>query len=51
VEQHGVRIITPAPGELAAKRQEMMAYQDHVARLSKISPEMLVAVSAHIGAG
>jgi hypothetical protein len=51
VEQHGVKIVTPPPEELAAKRQEMMAVQEHVARLSRISSEMLAAVSADSGAG
>jgi C4-dicarboxylate-binding protein DctP len=51
VEQHGVRIVTLPPDELAAKRQEMMALQDHVASLSRISPEMLAAVATNSGAG
>jgi C4-dicarboxylate-binding protein DctP len=51
VEEHGVKIVTLPLQELAAKRQEMMAHQDQVARLSRISPEMLAAVSADNGAG
>jgi TRAP-type C4-dicarboxylate transport system substrate-binding protein len=51
VEQHGIKIVTLPPEELAAKRQEMMALQDHVAKLSRISSEMLIAVSADSGAG
>ena len=51
VEEHGVRIVTPSPDELAAMRHEMMAHQDEVARLSRISPEMLSTVSADIAAG
>jgi peroxiredoxin len=50
-EEHGVKIVTLPLQELAAKRQEMMAHQDQVARLSRISPEMLAAVSADNGAG
>ena len=51
VEEHGVKTNRPSPEELTAKRQEMMALQDQVARLSRISPEMLVTVSADITAG
>ena len=51
VEQHGIKIVTPPAEELAAKRQEMMAQQDHVAKLSRISSEMLIAVTADSGAG
>src|SRR5262249_15675535 len=41
VEEHGVKIVTPSPEELAAMRRDMMAHQDEVAKLSRISPEML----------
>jgi TRAP-type C4-dicarboxylate transport system substrate-binding protein len=51
IEQHGIKIVTLPPEELAAKRQEMMVLQDHVAKLSRISSEMLIAVSADSGAG
>lgn len=51
VEEHGVKIIAPSPEELSAMRKEMMAHQDEVARLSRISLEMLATVSADVEAG
>lgn len=48
VQAHGVDIVVPSAAELAAKRREMMAHQDQVAKLSKISPEMISAISAEI---
>jgi C4-dicarboxylate-binding protein DctP len=51
VEEHGVRISVPPPEELSAMRREMMAHQDEVAKLSRISPEMLATVTAEIEAG
>ena len=48
VQAHGIRIVTPATAELAARRQAMMTHQDQVAQLSKISPEMVATVSAEI---
>jgi TRAP-type C4-dicarboxylate transport system substrate-binding protein len=51
VEEHGVRIVTPSPEELTAMRREMMAHQDEVAKLARISPEMLSTVSATTEAG
>ena len=50
VQSHGVKIVVPSPQDLLAKRQEMMTQQDHLARLSKISPEMVSAVSAELAA-
>jgi TRAP-type C4-dicarboxylate transport system substrate-binding protein len=50
VQSHGVKIVVPSDDDLAAKRREMMAQQEHVAKLSKISPEMAVAVSAELAA-
>jgi C4-dicarboxylate-binding protein DctP len=50
VEEHGISIIAPSPEELAAMREQMITHQDEVARLSRISREMLVAVSADIEA-
>jgi TRAP-type C4-dicarboxylate transport system substrate-binding protein len=47
---HGIKIVTPSIEELAARRQAMMAHQNHVAQLSKISPEMVATVSAEIAA-
>ena len=51
VEERGVEIIAPSPEELSAMREKMTAHQDEVARLSRISSEMLAAVSADIEAG
>lgn len=48
VQAHGVKIVVPAPEDLAATRREMMASQEEVARRSKISPEMLEAISADL---
>lgn len=49
LQAHGIRIAVPAPVELAAKRLEMMAHQDQVAKLSRISGEMIDAVAAELG--
>src|SRR5215472_2023389 len=51
VQAHGITIVVPSAEDLDAKRQEMLAAQDEMSRLSKISPEMLAAVSAEIGTG
>ena len=51
VQAHGIKIVVPSPEELAATRREMMASQEQVARLSKISSEMVAAVSADLAAG
>jgi TRAP-type C4-dicarboxylate transport system substrate-binding protein len=48
VLSHGVKSVVPSVEDLAAKRREMMAQQEHVAKLSKISPEMAAAVSAEL---
>jgi C4-dicarboxylate-binding protein DctP len=48
LQAHGIAIAVPSPEQLAATRQEMMAHHEHVAQLSRISPEMLAAVSAEI---
>ena len=48
VQAHGVDIFVPSAKELATKRGEMMAHQDQVVELSKISPEMISAISAEI---
>jgi TRAP-type C4-dicarboxylate transport system substrate-binding protein len=50
-QAHGITIVTPSAGELSAKRQAMLAQQDHVATLSKISPDMVAAVVAEVAAG
>ena len=49
-QAHGITIVTPSVDALAAKRQAMLAQQDHVATLSKISPDMIAAVTAEIAA-
>lgn len=48
VQAHGVKIVLPSPEHLAATRREMMASQEQVARLSKISSEMLAALSTDL---
>jgi TRAP-type C4-dicarboxylate transport system substrate-binding protein len=50
VQAHGIRIVVPSAEELAATRRDMTANQEQVAKLSKISPEMLSAVSADLSA-
>jgi TRAP-type C4-dicarboxylate transport system substrate-binding protein len=50
-EQHGVRIVEPSPDELEATRRVMMAHQDQVANMSRISSEMALAVSADLAGG
>jgi C4-dicarboxylate-binding protein DctP len=49
-QAHGISIVTPSLEALAAKRQAMLAHQDQVAMLSKISPDMVAAVAAEIAA-
>jgi C4-dicarboxylate-binding protein DctP len=48
---HGIRITVPAGDTLAAKREEMLAHQEQVALLSRISPAMVAAVTAELAAG
>jgi TRAP-type C4-dicarboxylate transport system substrate-binding protein len=48
---HGIGIVEPSPDELEATRRVMMLSQDQVAKLSKISPEMVATVSADLAAG
>jgi C4-dicarboxylate-binding protein DctP len=50
VQAHGIKIVVPPAEELTAVRQDMTANQEQVARLSKISPEMVAAVSAGLAA-
>ena len=50
VQAHGIKIVVPSVEELAATRREMMASQEQVARLSKISSEMVASVSADLAA-
>jgi TRAP-type C4-dicarboxylate transport system substrate-binding protein len=52
IQEHGIAIVVPAPEELDATRQKMIAEQDHIVKQSKISAEMLSAVSTVLaGAG
>jgi len=51
VQAHGIKIVVPSAEELAATRRDMTANQEQVAKLSKISPEMVSAVSADLAAG
>jgi TRAP-type C4-dicarboxylate transport system substrate-binding protein len=48
VLSHGITIAVPPPDALAAKREEMLAQQEHLAMLSRISPEMVAAVTAEL---
>jgi C4-dicarboxylate-binding protein DctP len=50
VKAHGITIVVPAAGDLTLMRRDMLAAQEEMAKLSKISPDMLAAVSAEIGA-
>jgi TRAP-type C4-dicarboxylate transport system substrate-binding protein len=47
---HGITIVVPSEQQLAATRREMTANQEQVAKLSKISSEMISAVSAGLAA-
>jgi C4-dicarboxylate-binding protein DctP len=51
VREHGVTVVVPTAGDLYLMRREMLTAQDEMSRLSKISPDMLAAVSAEIGTG
>jgi C4-dicarboxylate-binding protein DctP len=48
VMSHGIQIVVPPADELAAKRQEMLAQQEHLAMLSRIAPEMVAALTAEL---
>jgi TRAP-type C4-dicarboxylate transport system substrate-binding protein len=50
LQGHGITIVVPSEQQLAATRQEMTANQEQVAKLSKISSEMISAVSAGLAA-
>jgi C4-dicarboxylate-binding protein DctP len=50
LQAHGIEIVLPSPEQLAAMRRQMMANQDQVAKLSKISSEMVSTVSAELAA-
>jgi C4-dicarboxylate-binding protein DctP len=51
LQAHGIDIVEPAPDELEATRRVMMIHQDQVAKLSRISPEMVATVTADLAAG
>lgn len=51
VQAHGIVITVPPADLLAAKRAEMMTHQAHVAKLSRISPEMVAIVAKDAGTG
>jgi C4-dicarboxylate-binding protein DctP len=50
VESHGITVVVPEANDVAARRRAMIAYQDHVAKLSNISPEMVAIVMADLAA-
>jgi TRAP-type C4-dicarboxylate transport system substrate-binding protein len=51
VQAHGITIVVPPAEDLDAKRQEMLAHQEQVAKLSNIAPEMVSALSDALAAG
>jgi len=51
VLSHGIKIAVPSGDELAAKRTQMLAHQEHLAMLSRITPGMVAAVTAELAAG
>jgi len=48
VQAHGIKVVVPPPDDLKAARREMTASQEQIAKLSKISSEMLAAVSTDL---
>jgi TRAP-type C4-dicarboxylate transport system substrate-binding protein len=50
VQAHGITIVVPSAEELSAARRDMTANQEQMAKLSKISPEMVAAVAADLAA-
>jgi C4-dicarboxylate-binding protein DctP len=50
LQAHGIEIVLPSPEQLAAMRRQMIASQEQVAKLSKISSEMVSIVSADLAA-
>lgn len=50
VQAHGIKIAQPSPPALWAMRDGMMARQDEIMKLSRISVEMAAAVSADLAA-
>jgi TRAP-type C4-dicarboxylate transport system substrate-binding protein len=50
VQSHGITVVVPQAEDLAAKRRAMMAHQEHVAKLSNISPEMVATIAADVAA-
>jgi TRAP-type C4-dicarboxylate transport system substrate-binding protein len=51
VRAHGISIAEPSPDELEATRRVMTIHQNEVAKLSKISPEMIATISADLAGG
>jgi C4-dicarboxylate-binding protein DctP len=51
VMSHGIKIVVPPADELAAKRQEMLAQQEHLALESRITPQMVAALTTELAAG
>jgi TRAP-type transport system periplasmic protein len=45
VQAHGIRIVAPSAADVEAARRDMMADQDRLAKLSKISPDVISAVA------
>ena len=48
VQAHGINIVVPSAERACGQARDMMAHQNHVAKLSRISPEMVATVSAEL---
>lgn len=48
VQSHGIKIVVPQDEDVTAKRQEMLAHQEQLAKLSNISAEVVAALSAEL---
>ena len=48
MQSHGIAINVPADADVEATRRRMLADQEQVAKQSKISGEMIAAVSAEL---
>jgi len=51
VQSRGIRLVAPSTEDVAAKREAMLAHQQHLASLSRISPQIVSALSAELDAG
>jgi TRAP-type C4-dicarboxylate transport system substrate-binding protein len=51
VQSRGIRLVVPSTEDVAAKREAMLAHQQQLAALSRISPQIVSALSAELDAG